>query len=128
MAESSSPPPDWASETEQQVLDAALKLAPAQGWTQAMAIAAGAAVGLSPGETELLLPHGPADLGALLSRRHDAAAPCRDFRGPGGKRHRRETSGSDFRPRQQRRPSPQGAEEEDAARRLVPRNEAARPL
>ena len=74
MAESSSPPPDWASDTEQQVLDAALKLAPLQGWTQAMAIAAGAAIGLSPGETELLLPHGPADLGALLSRRHDAAA------------------------------------------------------
>src|SRR5205085_9647045 len=41
---------------------------------------------------------------------------------------RRGSSGSDFRPRQQRRPSPQGAEEEDAARRLVPRNEAARPL
>ena len=78
MAETSQTPPastpDWASQTEQQVLDAALKLAPRHGWTQAMAIAAGAAVGLSAGETELLLPHGPADLGALLSRRHDAAA------------------------------------------------------
>src|SRR5438309_12072800 len=42
--------------------------------------------------------------------------------------NRRETSGSDFRPRQQRRPGPQGAEEEDAARGLVPRDEAARAL
>src|SRR5438309_8396143 len=42
--------------------------------------------------------------------------------------NRRETSGSDFRPRQQRRPGPEGAEEEDAARGLVPRDEAARAL
>ena len=68
------PAPDWAAATEQQVLDAALKLAPDQGWTSAMASAAGAACGLSPGETELLLPHGPADLAALLCRRHDAQA------------------------------------------------------
>jgi len=65
---------DWAQTSEQQVLDQALKLAPAQGWTRRSAIAAGRAAGLSPGETELLLPHGPADLAALLSRRHDAAA------------------------------------------------------
>ena len=35
---------------------------------------AGKACGLSAGETELLLPQGPADLAALLSRRHDAQA------------------------------------------------------
>ena len=39
-----------------------------------MAAAAGADAGFSPGETELILPYGPADLAALLSRRHDAAA------------------------------------------------------
>src|SRR5262245_52259034 len=65
---------DWASETEQKALDAALGLIPAKGWTQAMALEAGRAAGLSDGETRLLLPHGPADLAALLSRRHDAAA------------------------------------------------------
>jgi len=59
---------------EQKVLEAALPLAAAQGWTWPMALAAGAACGLSKGETELLLPHGPADLAALLSRRHDARA------------------------------------------------------
>lgn len=65
---------DWATRTEQDILDQALKLAPKQGWTWPMVRAAGAAAGLSGPETELLLPHGPADLAALLSRRHDAAA------------------------------------------------------
>lgn len=65
---------DWAETTEQQVLDEALKLIPARGWTWPMVRAAGQAAGLSVPETELLLPHGPADLAALLSRRHDAAA------------------------------------------------------
>ncbi|MFZ3004684.1 MAG: COQ9 family protein [Phenylobacterium sp.] len=65
---------DWAEATEQQILDAALNLAGAQGWTWPMVRAAGKACGLSVAETELLLPHGPADLAALLSRRHDAAA------------------------------------------------------
>jgi ubiquinone biosynthesis protein COQ9 len=65
---------DWASRTEQQVLDEALKLAGQDGWTSRMARRAGQAAGLSEGETELLLPHGPADLAALLSRRHDARA------------------------------------------------------
>jgi ubiquinone biosynthesis protein COQ9 len=66
--------PDWAAETEQQVLDHALALAPHHGWTWATVKQAGRAAGLSDGETELLLPHGPADLAALLSRRHDARA------------------------------------------------------
>jgi ubiquinone biosynthesis protein COQ9 len=65
---------EWASEAEQQLLDAALKLAPMHGWTQKTATLAGRACGMSVGETELLLPHGPADLAALLSRRHDARA------------------------------------------------------
>jgi ubiquinone biosynthesis protein COQ9 len=68
------PPRDWAAETEQQVLDQALTLAPHEGWTARLARQAGRAAGLSQGETELLLPHGPADLAALLSRRHDARA------------------------------------------------------
>jgi ubiquinone biosynthesis protein COQ9 len=68
------PKPDWAETTEQQVLDAALRIVPDEGWTSRLAPMAGKACGLSAGETELLLPHGAADLAALLSRRHDAAA------------------------------------------------------
>lgn len=68
------PKPGWAETAEQQVLDAALKIAPEEGWTSRLAIMAGKACGLSAGETELLLPHGAGDLAALLSRRHDAAA------------------------------------------------------
>jgi ubiquinone biosynthesis protein COQ9 len=65
---------DWAEAAEQQVLDAALTIAPHEGWTSRLATMAGRACGLSEGETELLLPQGPADLAALLSRRHDAQA------------------------------------------------------
>jgi ubiquinone biosynthesis protein COQ9 len=65
---------DWAGQTEQRVLDAALALAPSEGWTSRMTAMAGAACGLSAGETDLLLPRGPVDLAALLSRRHDAQA------------------------------------------------------
>ncbi|HEV2530166.1 COQ9 family protein [Phenylobacterium sp.] len=65
---------DWAADTEQQVLDRALAIAAHEGWTSRMARLAGRAAGLSDGETELLLPRGPADLAALLSRRHDARA------------------------------------------------------
>ena len=65
---------DWAEATEQQVLDAALTITTTQGWTWPAVRAAGKAAGLSVPETELLLPHGPADLAALLSRRHDARA------------------------------------------------------
>jgi ubiquinone biosynthesis protein COQ9 len=67
------PAEDWAARTEQLVLDQALKLIPQEGWTSLMVRNAGKAAGLSAGETELLLPQGPADLAALLSRRHDAA-------------------------------------------------------
>ncbi|THD66183.1 COQ9 family protein [Phenylobacterium sp.] len=65
---------DWAETAEQQVLDAALKIVAHEGWTSRLAVMAGKSCGLSAGETELLLPHGAADLAALLSRRHDAAA------------------------------------------------------
>jgi ubiquinone biosynthesis protein COQ9 len=64
----------WAEGAEQQVLDEALKLAPVHGWTRKTTALAGKAAGMSAGETELLLPHGPQDLAALLSRRHDARA------------------------------------------------------
>jgi ubiquinone biosynthesis protein COQ9 len=65
---------EWAESTEQALLDEALKLAPLHGWTWRATRLAGQALGLSQGETELLVPHGPADLAALLSRRHDARA------------------------------------------------------
>ena len=65
---------DWAADAEQKLLDEALKLAPVHGWTARTAKLAGKALGFSAGETELLLPHGPEDLAALLSRRHDARA------------------------------------------------------
>ena len=55
-------------------LHAALPLAPVLGWSPALVSRAGREIGLSLGETELLLPNGARDLAALLSRRHDAAA------------------------------------------------------
>jgi ubiquinone biosynthesis protein COQ9 len=74
QATNKTPKQDWAAEAEQRVLDQALALAPHHGWTSLTAKQAGRAAGLSEGETELLLPHGPADLAALLSRRHDQRA------------------------------------------------------
>ena len=65
---------DWATATEQKLLDEALRLAPEYGWTGRTATLAGKALGMSAAETELLLPHGPVDLAALLSRRHDTRA------------------------------------------------------
>jgi ubiquinone biosynthesis protein COQ9 len=65
---------DWIGTAEQQLLDQAIRIAPLEGWTARMARMAGRAAGFSAGETELLLPRGPADLAALLSRRHDARA------------------------------------------------------
>lgn len=65
---------DWASETEQRVLDEAMRLIPTQGWSRPTVVAAAKAAGLSAPEADLLLPHGARDLAALLSRRHDAAA------------------------------------------------------
>ncbi|WP_296598466.1 COQ9 family protein [Phenylobacterium sp.] len=65
---------EWAEAAEQHLLDEALKLAPIHGWTRRTVTLAGQALGMSQGETELLLPHGAADLAALLSRRHDDRA------------------------------------------------------
>jgi ubiquinone biosynthesis protein COQ9 len=68
---STSPAARWDETTEQGLLDAALPLAAGRGWTQGLVLAAAAKLGLSSAEADLLLPHGPADLAALLSRRHD---------------------------------------------------------
>lgn len=64
----------WADSTEQRILDEALRLAPSAGWNAGLVSRALAATGLSEAEGQLLLPEGPRDLAALLSRRHDAAA------------------------------------------------------
>lgn len=66
--------PDWAEGMEQAVLDAAIALAPAMGWTRVMARAAAERCGLNAAEADLLFPEGPRDLAALFSRRHDARA------------------------------------------------------
>jgi ubiquinone biosynthesis protein COQ9 len=66
--------PDWASQTEQRILAAAIPRAPDLGWSPALLAAAAREVGLSPGEAALLLPNGPRDLAALLSRHHDRVA------------------------------------------------------
>jgi ubiquinone biosynthesis protein COQ9 len=63
---------EWAAETEQRVLNAALERAVDLGWNGALVGRAAAACGLSAGDAELLFPHGARDLAALLSRRHDA--------------------------------------------------------
>ncbi|HYC96357.1 COQ9 family protein [Brevundimonas sp.] len=72
--EGASPGGDWADRMEQAVLDAGVERAPALGWNSRMVRAACEANGLSLGDEELLLPNGPRDLAALLSRRHDARA------------------------------------------------------
>ncbi len=65
---------DWAADAEARILDAALDLTPDSGWTLRTVHLAAARAGLSDADAGLLLPNGPADLAALLSRRHDAAA------------------------------------------------------
>jgi ubiquinone biosynthesis protein COQ9 len=65
---------DWTKAAEAQLLEQAIRISPLEGWTSRMARLSGRAAGFSEGETELLLPRGPADLAALLSRRHDARA------------------------------------------------------
>lgn len=65
---------DWAEAAEQRVLDAALPLVTACGWTPRLVARAAEACGLGPGDAELLFPNGPRDLAALMSRRCDARA------------------------------------------------------
>jgi len=65
---------DWASETEQRFVEAALEFAGEMGFSAAMLDRASRRVGLSRADTELLLPHGMADLATLVSRHHDQRA------------------------------------------------------
>ena len=67
----SKPKQDWADRAEQRLLDAAILRSPDLGFTPALLKAAGEACDLAEGDVGLLLPNGPADLVALLSRRHD---------------------------------------------------------
>jgi ubiquinone biosynthesis protein COQ9 len=68
------PQVDWATQAEQDLLEAMLAAAPREGWTWRAVKLAGHKLGFSDGETELLVPHGPEDLAALMSRRHDTRA------------------------------------------------------
>jgi ubiquinone biosynthesis protein COQ9 len=74
MSETDPPKTDWADAAEARLLDAALPLAPLHGWTRDTIRRAAPLAGLSLADADLLLPNGPRDLAALLSRRHDAAA------------------------------------------------------
>jgi ubiquinone biosynthesis protein COQ9 len=74
MIKTAPPQGDWAEAAEQRLLDAALMLAPAHGWSAETVRLAAKQAGLSQADATLLLPSGPADLAALLSRRHDRAA------------------------------------------------------
>jgi ubiquinone biosynthesis protein COQ9 len=65
---------DWAQAAEARLLDAVLLLAPTHGWTQSAIRLGARQAGLSEADATLLLPNGPRDLAALLSRRHDSAA------------------------------------------------------
>ncbi len=68
------PQTDWADAAEARLLDAALSFAPLHGWTLRTQDLAARQAGLSQADAALLLPGGPRDLAALLSRRHDQAA------------------------------------------------------
>jgi ubiquinone biosynthesis protein COQ9 len=65
---------DWAEAAEGRLLSAMLEHAPRLGWTSRALAASARDAGLSLAETELLLPHGPRDLAALLAREHDRRA------------------------------------------------------
>lgn len=66
--------PDRVDTLEQALLDQAIEMAPDIGWNARLVARAGAAIGLSRGDLELLVPNAARDLAALLSRRHDAMA------------------------------------------------------
>ena len=65
---------DWATRAEADLLATVLSLAEALGWTQSAVYLAGHKLGLSRAETDLLVPHGPADLAALYARDQDRRA------------------------------------------------------
>ncbi len=70
--------PDWADETEARLLEAAVRCVAEHGrWDARLVERAANEVGLSREACELLLPHGPRDLAALLARRHDALTAAR---------------------------------------------------
>jgi ubiquinone biosynthesis protein COQ9 len=69
--------PDWAQATEDRVLTQAIRLATDHPWNAGLAQRAAAAAGLGEADAQLLMPSGPRDLAALLSRRHDARALAR---------------------------------------------------
>jgi len=70
-------PDAWARAAEARALDAAVRLAPDLGWGRGLVDRAAREAGLSRADAALLLPGGPRDLAALLSRRHDADALAR---------------------------------------------------
>ncbi len=74
MSKTAAPKGDWAEAAEQRLLSAALTLVPTHGWTAETVRLAAKQAGLSEADATLLLPSGPSDLAALLSRRHDRAA------------------------------------------------------
>jgi ubiquinone biosynthesis protein COQ9 len=65
---------DWTEAAEKRLLEAAIPLAPALGWTSRLVARAAKGAGLSPGEASLVAPNGARDLAALFARRHDQAA------------------------------------------------------
>ncbi len=69
-----SEPVGWAEQTEARLLDAMIAHAPSLGWSRPAVAAAATEIGLSTAEAELLAPHGPRDLAALMARRHDERA------------------------------------------------------
>jgi ubiquinone biosynthesis protein COQ9 len=69
-----SEPADWAEETEARLLNAMIAHAPRQGWSHRAIAAAARDIGLAVAEAELLTPHGPRDLAALMARHHDRRA------------------------------------------------------
>ncbi len=67
------PRQDWVERTEALVLRASIPLVAQAGWTWSLVWAAGAEVGLSRAESELLLPGGPRDLAELFAKRLEQA-------------------------------------------------------
>ena len=67
-------PEGWAEAAEARLLAEAIPLAGKLGWTEDLVMQAARAARITDADAELLLPHGPRDLAALLSRRHDAIA------------------------------------------------------
>jgi ubiquinone biosynthesis protein COQ9 len=65
---------DWASDAEQDLLEAAIRLAPDLGWGEHLIHRIGRETGLSDADVALLAPKGASDLSALLSERHDRRA------------------------------------------------------